>query len=463
MFLTKPESRRRRAALFAAAVFGSAACSLISPNDETLAGGARCANAEKECGGSCVPHDRPETGCAETSCAPCSFAHGASRCAQGMCAISACEAGFADCNNAADDGCEADLRASSTHCGACDTACDTGSRCERGACVSTLGCAPGTANCDADSSNGCEVTLATDSTHCGACGNRCEAPFVAAVNCNAGRCELLSCAPGRADCDASFSNGCEVDTVTDPAHCGKCGSACSPTQLCVAASCVPRCHAMRAQHDQARVAVNPVGLGVGTGDFTLELWLARHAGFDGRGVIVMNEDNPVNGVRILSTQNDIRCELVSDKGSSPQAGSAFLLGPPLHNEVWTHLACVRSGNTLTLFAAGQVAAKTAVSASVLELSSMAFGMPLVWSAAPASRGAPVSIGPTRFSNTARYSGAFSPKAKWPLDANTVAQWLTQDAFQPTAPIALLDEAGANNNGTHFGGFTPILAGVGCGE
>ncbi len=38
--------------------------------------------------------------------------------------------------------------------------------------------------------------------------------------------DALVCAPGRASCDGSSANGCEVLLASDPKHCGQCGRAC---------------------------------------------------------------------------------------------------------------------------------------------------------------------------------------------------------------------------------------------
>ena len=43
------------------------------------------------------------------------------------------------------------------------------------------------------------------------------------------------------DCDKDKSNGCEVDRLTDPSHCGTCSTVCSPEQKCVKGSCVLGC------------------------------------------------------------------------------------------------------------------------------------------------------------------------------------------------------------------------------
>ncbi len=54
----------------------------------------------------------------------------------------------------------------------------------------------------------CDADLETDLENCGACGNKCELPGAFAT-CEAGRCEVESCAPQFYDLDGDPQNGCE--------------------------------------------------------------------------------------------------------------------------------------------------------------------------------------------------------------------------------------------------------------
>jgi hypothetical protein len=49
------------------------------------------------------------------------------------------------------------------------------------------------------------------------------------------------CAIGRADCDGNELNLCEVDTQTDPQHCGLCGHPCGAGEACVGGVCQVAC------------------------------------------------------------------------------------------------------------------------------------------------------------------------------------------------------------------------------
>ncbi|MFO0652321.1 MAG: hypothetical protein U0326_39240 [Polyangiales bacterium] len=173
------------------------------------------------------------------SVVPCpAVTNGTSRCVDGACA-STCAANFADCDMAAANGCEVDLRTSPANCGRCGNACPSAGAtagCAAGAC--TLTCSAGLGNCDGDAANGCETNTATSNTHCGRCGNPCGA----GQSCAAGACVTTSCPTGRTLC-----GGVCVDLNADLASCGACGRACAAangTAACAAGSCqVAACNA----------------------------------------------------------------------------------------------------------------------------------------------------------------------------------------------------------------------------
>jgi len=168
----------------------------------------------------------------------CVAAHGAPACVSGLCAVAGCDAGYADCDGAYGNGCEAATGTDLSHCGACGRSCPSGASsvavCVGGACG--LVCTPGAADCNGAAADGCEVDIAREAAHCGACGNAC----TGGRTCQSGACSAAVCVAGRGNCNAAEADGCEVDLAQDPAHCGACGRACAfahAAPVCAASAC----------------------------------------------------------------------------------------------------------------------------------------------------------------------------------------------------------------------------------
>jgi hypothetical protein len=205
----------------------------------------------------CTPANRCETGCgADSDCAitpstprcdPMSHrcvacltdAHcpaapnAAGRCSETRCSTT-CNAGFADCDSNPSNGCEVDTRSAASHCGGCGMQCPSAPNasptCAMGRCG--IVCDMGFADCDGNPSNGCEVDTRSNAAHCGACGTTCPSAPNALPTCAMGTCRL-ACLPGFADCDGVATNGCEA-ALSGTTHCGACSNACSgATPLCV--------------------------------------------------------------------------------------------------------------------------------------------------------------------------------------------------------------------------------------
>lgn len=129
------------------------------------------------------------------------------------------------------------VAADRANCGACGRACSSDhatSMCLSGECA-IVRCAEGYADCDGDPANGCEASL-TSPEHCAVCSNTCASRPGAAPSCAAGAC-VWSCLAGRADCDSSATNGCEVSTADDRLNCGACGHRCGFGMICTAGAC----------------------------------------------------------------------------------------------------------------------------------------------------------------------------------------------------------------------------------
>lgn len=105
-------------------------------------------------------------------------------------------------------------------------ACNGIETCQAGVCTpgAAPSCGTGAAPCRAstcDPVDGCKTATVADGTSC---------PLANGTGvCAAGTCGSPSCGAGFADCDGTPANGCEEDLSADPANCGACGNACTPS------------------------------------------------------------------------------------------------------------------------------------------------------------------------------------------------------------------------------------------
>lgn len=140
-----------------------------------------------------------------------------------------------------------DTRTSVNHCGLCGNACSAtngSAKCSAGQCSIT--CASGYGDCNRDVKDGCETDTTSDLAHCGKCRQVCEADNASTL-CERNFCAMGSCKPGFGDCDKLEGNGCEVNTAQSLNHCGACGKKCEVpegTGACVDSACtVASCNA----------------------------------------------------------------------------------------------------------------------------------------------------------------------------------------------------------------------------
>lgn len=111
-------------------------------------------------------------------------------CQAGSCVASSCPAGRGECDGDLTLACEADLT-SVEHCGFCANPCVVPNGtpvCNAGLCE-VQSCGSGFADCDGAPDNGCEATLGSVE-HCSACNDACTGSGGAPV-CNAGVCDTL--------------------------------------------------------------------------------------------------------------------------------------------------------------------------------------------------------------------------------------------------------------------------------
>lgn len=121
-------------------------------------------------------------------------------CANGVCALNPCAAGLGNCDGLAVTGCETDLQTTPAHCGACGRGCpfraNAVATCAGGACG--LLCDAQWGDCDRDPADGCEADLRSRTDHCGVCGHACAAGEI----CTAGAC-VAACAIDAVRCNAA--------------------------------------------------------------------------------------------------------------------------------------------------------------------------------------------------------------------------------------------------------------------
>ena len=94
-----------------------------------------CSETQRLCHGTCVDREDPNYGCGAPSCEPCSSGHGTATCHDGVCAVGACDPGYACAKGACVLTCAAGLTACQpeavctnlqtdpNHCGSCDVVC----------------------------------------------------------------------------------------------------------------------------------------------------------------------------------------------------------------------------------------------------------------------------------------------------------------------------------------------------
>ena len=196
---------------------------------------APCGAGEARCGGMCVDLQSSAAHCGACGNA-CSLPNAAPTCVAGACVTTRCSTGYGDCDGVTTNGCETDLRTTTGHCGACGAACNLANAvpaCVTGSCRVTS-CVLGYGDCDGAAGNGCEIDVRSAVAHCGRCGNACPTPPNATATCASGGCGFT--------CNAGYTNcgGACVDVRTNASHCGACGRACTMNLVCAAGACVQR-------------------------------------------------------------------------------------------------------------------------------------------------------------------------------------------------------------------------------
>ncbi len=117
--------------------------------------------------------------------------------------------------------------------------------CVAGACT-VAGCTAPFGDCNATVTDGCEINLSNDVSHCGTCATVCTARAHATATCASGTCGF-ACVSGYGDCNGNAADGCESDLSADMNNCGRCLGRCpSPlnaTGACTSGRCAITCDA----------------------------------------------------------------------------------------------------------------------------------------------------------------------------------------------------------------------------
>ncbi|HEX7478112.1 MAG TPA: C-type lectin domain-containing protein [Polyangiales bacterium] len=210
----------------------------------------QCTDGYRDCNGKAgdgceIAPDDPNN-CGQCGKA-CSVQNGTATCSQGKCVVSACDKGWADCDA---DPTSCETRTDTlADCGGCNTICknvpNASASCSSGSC-GVDSCNAGYGNCDQTPNNGCEQELNT-LANCGACGKTCSLSGTQASCQNSAQlCMATGCDVGYDDCDKDLLNGCE--SLKSPNNCGQCGKVCMISALqhvtsadCATGGCVIQC------------------------------------------------------------------------------------------------------------------------------------------------------------------------------------------------------------------------------
>ncbi len=128
------------------------------------------------------------------------------------------------------------------NCNTCGNRCPTVPNGTGGCAASRCGvgmCNTGFQDCNGIASDGCEVGTTNDPAHCGSCAGQCTIPN-GTPGCVNSTCTVATCTGAFKNCNSNPVDGCESDTNTDLAHCGSCITPCAPanaTPACSSGTC----------------------------------------------------------------------------------------------------------------------------------------------------------------------------------------------------------------------------------
>jgi hypothetical protein len=144
-----------------------------------------CSPPTTLCAAACVDTQTDPNNCGACNQVCSVGVHATPACGGGRCGI-VCEANYRDCDGNPSTGCEVNVVGDIANCGACGRACTAAnatSVCTASVC-SIAACSAGFGNCNVVPADGCETDLTANMTHCGACGRTCSPSQI----CQGGTC-----------------------------------------------------------------------------------------------------------------------------------------------------------------------------------------------------------------------------------------------------------------------------------
>ncbi|HEY6723893.1 MAG TPA: hypothetical protein VI197_07670 [Polyangiaceae bacterium] len=176
------------------------------------------ANDEANCGGcgssfACASTGTSSNNCVDSSCDP------------------KCSSGRGDCDTSRYNGCETNTNTSTSNCGGCDDACSSANggtaSCSSGQCAVTCGSSFKSCNNENSARDGCETDVRSSTSNCGGCNAACSGANGGTASCSDGQC-AVSCGSNFKNCnnENTARDGCETDVRNDPDNCGACNTNC---------------------------------------------------------------------------------------------------------------------------------------------------------------------------------------------------------------------------------------------
>jgi hypothetical protein len=210
--------------------------------------------------------------------------------------------------------------------------------------------------------------------------------------------------------------------------------------------------------DSAVLWVDSADFGIGQQDFTLEFWISPGDELGDWGTIFRTSEGSSQAMRVTVSTDDssvmeLDTVLSQSSGYCEEPNDGADASIP-RDGAWHHIAIVRSGAVLYTYMDGELFTTGDMTWSGCSCGTSA--TPCIAESGPGLFGqtAPtgVAIGPMRFALGVAYTESFEPDQDWAIDANSIAQWNTEQCFDG---VNLPDSAGGNNTGSSSSGITAV--------